>query len=162
MTEDGATGSTTEGRQRMIGRRIATVVATLLAVPGLGACGSPATETRRNEPAAIAPAPAPAPITRAVQAVARVRNVPAAFRLPPGSHVTDLSDRASGASFTLTAPDPEAVLSFYRRQLPLGSFTVVADRVDQGATSLSFRDADGWAGAIFATARRVTVAVKRA
>lgn len=150
----------------MIARRIGTVVATLLAVPGLGACGSPATEARRSEPAAIAPAPAPATPVRAVQAAARagtaVRNVPAAFPLPPGSRVTDLADRDSGASFTLTAPDPQAVLSFYRRQLPLGAFTVVADRVDHGATSLSFRNAEGWAGAIFATTHRVTVAVKRA
>ncbi|WP_127503010.1 hypothetical protein [Actinoplanes solisilvae] len=150
----------------MIGRRIATLVATLLAIPAVGACGSPATDARRSERAAIAPAPAAATSavrgsTRAV-AAASVRNVPAAFPLPPGSRVTDLSDRASGASFTLTAPDPQTVVDFYRRQLPLGAFTVVADRVDQGATSLSFRDAEGWAGAIFATARRVTVAVKRA
>lgn len=149
----------------MIARRIVTVLATLLAAPTIGACASPAPapEARRGEPA-----------TATVRAAARearpverrdttVRNVPTAFPLPPGSTVTDLSDRKSGASFTLTAPDPEAVLSFYRRQLPRGAFTIVADRAaPDGATSLSFRDADGWAGAIYATARRVTVAVKRA
>ena len=152
----------------MIARRIATVVATLLAVTGLGACGSSGAETRRDEAAAVAPIPGPAPrtVTRDVPAVARaatgVRHLPSAFPLPPGSRVTDLSDPASGASFTLTAPHPETVLSFYRRQLPLGAFTIVADRADHSATSLSFRDADGWAGVIYATTHRVTVAVKRA
>jgi hypothetical protein len=152
----------------MIARRIGAVVATLLAVTGLGACSGADTEARRSEPAAVTPVPAAGvrTATRDVQAVARtetgVRNVPAAFRLPPGSHVTNLSDRDSGASFTLTAPGPETVLSFYRRELPLGAFTIVADRAERDATSLAFRNAEGWAGAIFATAHRVTVAVKRA
>src|SRR5690348_9770109 len=99
--------------QRMIARRIVTVVAALLGLAGLGA-GSPGATTRE------------------IQAVARteaaIRNVPSTFRLPPGSQVTNVSDAESGATFTLTAPDPEAVLSFYRRQLPLGAFTIVADR----------------------------------
>jgi hypothetical protein len=152
----------------MIARRIATVVATLLAIPGLGAGASAAAEARRTEPATIAGAPAAElrTATRNLPAVrtgeAAVRNVPSAFPLPPGSQVTDLSDVRSGASFTLTAPDPEAVLSFYRRHLPLGAFTIVADRAEHDATSLLFRDAEGWAGAIFATPHRVTVAVKHA
>ena len=150
----------------MIARRIATVVATLLAVPGLGACVSPSTEARRSEPSVVAPVPVTDTANREVQAVARtethVRNVPSAFPLPPGSEVTNVSDRESGASFTLTAPNPESVLSFYRRQLPLGAFTIVADRTERDATSLAFRNAEGWAGEIFATTHRVTVAVKRA
>ncbi|MCY1137016.1 hypothetical protein OWR29_03335 [Actinoplanes sp. Pm04-4] len=153
----------------MIARRIGTLVATLLAVAGAGACGNAATtDPRRNEQAAIAPAPAAevrAP-AREVQAAAPaavgVRNVPSAFRLPPGSRVTALADGESGASFTLTAPGPEAVLSFYRRELQRAAFTIVADHAEPGATSLSFRDADGWAGTIYATAQRATVAVRRA
>ncbi|WP_249998907.1 hypothetical protein [Actinoplanes sp. M2I2] len=149
----------------MIARRIATVVATLLAA-GLGACGSPAVAERRStEPAAVVPAAGTRVAQRDVQAAARaettVRNVPSAFRLPPGSHLTTLTDAESGASFTLAAPGPEAVLSFYRRELSRGAFTIVADRVEPGATSLSFRDADGWAGTIYATTHRVAVAVKR-
>ncbi|MBU2666212.1 hypothetical protein KOI35_22175 [Actinoplanes bogorensis] len=149
----------------MIARRIATAVATLLALAGAGACGSapaPAGDARRLEPAAIAPgAPAARPVARAVVAAAPgVRNMPAALRLPPGSQVTGLSDRESGASFTLTAPDSAAVLAFFRSELPRG-FTIVADRTDHGATSLSFRDSGAWAGTIFATAQRVTVAVRR-
>ncbi|MBL7252786.1 hypothetical protein [Paractinoplanes lichenicola] len=148
----------------MTARRFVTVLATLLAAPALGACGSPAPSSpaQRSEPAAAVRAD-----TREARPVSRrdattVRNVPSAFPLPPGSHVTDLSDRRSGASFTLTAPDPEAVLSFYRSQLPR-AFTIVADRSSpDGATSLAFHDPDGWAGTIFATERRVTVAVKRA
>ncbi|MCO8275085.1 hypothetical protein M1L60_31350 [Actinoplanes sp. TRM 88003] len=152
----------------MIARRIATLVATLLAVGGAGACGNAATtDPRRTEPAAIAPAPAEARTpTREVQAVAAattgVRNVPAAFRLPPGSRVAGLADGEAGASFTLTAPGPEAVLSFYRRELQRSTFTIVADHAEAGATSLSFRDADGWAGTIYATAQRATVAIRRA
>lgn len=149
----------------MIARRIAAVVAALLAGAGLSACAGTA-ESRREEPSAIAPAAEVRPVgpdarTAAPAAVA-VRNVPSAFRLPAGSRVADLADRRSGASFTLTAPDPEAVLSFYRRELPRAAFTILSDRAEDGATSLAFRDADGWAGAIFATAHRVTVAVKRA
>lgn len=153
---------------RMIARRIAAVVAALLAGAGVGACGSATTaEARRNDqPAAIAPAPEARRAASGVRAVARtstvVRNVPSAFPLPAGSRVADLSDPESGASFTLTAPDPAAVLSFYRRELPRAAFTIVADRAEDDATSLSFRDAHGWAGAIFATTHRVTVAVKRA
>ena len=157
---------------RMIARRIAAVVAALLAGAGAGAgagaCGSATTaEARRNDqPAAIAPAPEARRAAPGVRAVARtstvVRNVPSAFPLPTGSRVADLSDPESGASFTLTAPDPAAVLSFYRRELPRAAFTIVADRAEDDATSLSFRDAHGWAGAIFATTHRVTVAVKRA
>ncbi|MEV4348637.1 hypothetical protein AB0J83_29625 [Actinoplanes sp. NPDC049596] len=152
----------------MFAKRIVTVLATLLAVPGLGACGSAATEARRDEPAAIAPSPAAGarPITRDVQVAGRAqaapRNVPAAFPLPPGSRVTSLSDPESGASFVLTAPGPEAVLSFYRRELAAGAFTIVADRAATDSTSLAFRDTAGWAGSIFATAHRVSVAVKRA
>jgi hypothetical protein len=154
----------------MIARRIVTAVATLLAVTGLGACGREAVaeQQRRPEPAAIAPSPAAVvrPATRDTQAADRVpaglRNVPSAFRLPPGSRVTALSDHESGASFTLDAPDPESVLSFYRSALPQGAFTIVADRAEPGATSLAFRNADGWAGMIYATTHRVTVAVRRA
>lgn len=152
----------------MIARRIATVVAGLLAVTGLGACGHAATtERRHNEPVTIAaPAADVRPDPQAVQAVARartaVRNLPAAFRLPPESQVTALTDHEAGASFTLATPDPEAVLSFYRRELPLGAFTIVADQAQHDATSLAFRNADGWAGSIYATAHRVTVAVRRA
>jgi hypothetical protein len=153
----------------MIARRIATVVATLLAVAGTGASGGVTIEARRSKPAVVAPVPAgdTRTVTRDVQAVARagaaaVRNLPAAFRLPPGSSVTGVDDRESGASFTLTTPDPEAVLSFYRSSLPLGAFTIVADRVEHDATSLAFRNAEGWAGSIFATTHRVTIAVKRA
>ena len=150
----------------MIAKRIAAVVAALLAGAGVGACGSATgTESRRTEPAAIAPASGSRPATQELRAVTRagtvVRNVPSAFRLPSGSRVADLSDPKSGASFTLTAPDPAAVLSFYRRELPRAAFTILSDRAEDGATSLAFRDADGWAGAIFATAHRVTVAVKR-
>ncbi|WP_250031424.1 hypothetical protein [Paractinoplanes maris] len=151
----------------MIARRIATVVATLLAAAGLGACGSPpTTEREHSESAAIAPAAGTRTASRDVQAVARaettVRNVPQAFRLPPGSRVTALSDSEAGASFTLAAPDPEAVLSFYRRELGRGAFTIVADQAGPDATSLSFRDTDGWAGTIYATPQRVAVAVRRA
>ncbi len=152
----------------MIARRIATVVAGLLAVTGLGACGHAATtERRHNDPVAIAaPAAEVRPDPQAVQAVARartaVRHLPAAFRLPPDSQVTALTDHESGATFTLATPDPEAVLSFYRRELPLGAFTIVADQAQHDATSLAFRNADGWAGSIYATAHRVTVAVRRA
>ena len=153
----------------MIARRIVTAVATLLAVTGLGACGREAVaEPRRPEPVAIAPSPAAVirPATRDLQAAehapAGIRNVPSAFRLPPGSRVTALSDHESGASFTLDAPDPESVLSFYRGELPRGAFTIVADRAETGATSLAFRNADGWAGMIYATTYRVTVAVRRA
>ncbi|MFI5897582.1 hypothetical protein ACIA5D_46595 [Actinoplanes sp. NPDC051513] len=153
----------------MIARRIATLVATLLAVTGLGACGSAATvEARRNEPVAIAPGSADdvRAATREVQAAARadagVRHLPSAFRLPPDSRVTMLSDRESGASFTLTAPDPDAVLAFYRRELPRGAFTIVADRAGPDTTSLAFRNADGWAGEIYATPRWVAVAVRHA
>jgi len=151
----------------MIARRIATVVATLLAVAGVGACGSaPTAEARRHERAAIAPPAHHRSATRDVQATAQdettVRNVPAAFRLPPGSRVTALADAEAGASFTLTNPSPEAVLAFYRRVLPLDAFTIVADRAEPGANSLAFRDADGWAGTIFATAQRVAVALRRA
>lgn len=149
----------------MIMRRISTMMATLMAVTGLGACAGPATtESRRTDPVAIAAAvrlPVPGAQT-ATRAEPAVRNVPSAFRLPPGSSVTALSDREDGASFTLTAPDPAAVLAFYRRELPRDAFTIVADRTDDGATSLSFTDVDGWAGAIFATTHRVTVAVRRA
>ncbi|MGK5683513.1 hypothetical protein [Actinoplanes sp. URMC 104] len=152
----------------MLARRIATVVATLLAVAGAGACGSAAatSERRHTEPAAVVPATGVRTPGRDVPAAARtetgVRHVPSTFRLPPGSRVTALSDAESGASFTLTAPDPEAVLSFYRRELPLAAFTIVADRAEHGATSLTFQDADGWAGTIFASTHRVTVAVRRA
>nr|WP_296065409.1 hypothetical protein [uncultured Actinoplanes sp.] len=148
----------------MTTRRITTMMATLLAVTGLGACADPATESQRTGRAEIAAEVR----TSAHGAVAAartdptVRNVPSAFRLPPGSRVTALSDREAGASFTLTAPDPQAVLAFYRRELGRGTFTIVTDRTDDGATSLSFRDRDGWAGAIFATTHRVTVAVRRA
>jgi len=153
----------------MIARRIGTLVATLLAVAGAGACGNAApADQRRHEQAAIAPAPAAevrAP-AREVQAVAAattgVLNVPATFRLPPGSQVTALADSKAGASFTLTAPGPEAVLSFYRHELQRAAFTIVADRAEAGATSLSFRDAEGWAGTIYATAQRATVAIRRA
>ncbi|MBM2614935.1 hypothetical protein JIG36_05100 [Actinoplanes sp. LDG1-06] len=145
----------------MFARRIVTVLATLLAVPGLGATSASAattTDNRRSQPAAmVRAADTKAPVKRVGTAV---RNVPSAFPLPPGSRVTDLADRESGASFTLTEPDPETVLSFYRRELPR-AFTVLADRAETGATSLAFRDAQGWAGAIYATARRVTVSVKR-
>ncbi|MFG1604869.1 hypothetical protein [Actinoplanes sp. NPDC049265] len=151
----------------MLARRIAAVVAALLAGAGASACGNTATtESRPEEPAAVARAAETRPATTELRAVTRagaaLRNVPAAFRLPSGSRVADVSDRRSGASFTLTAPDPEAVLSFYRRELPRAAFTILSDRAEDGATSLAFRDADGWAGAIFATAHRVTVAVKRA
>ncbi len=150
----------------MIARRKATVVATLLAVAGLGAPGGAAVaEARRNEQAAIAPAPATGirPVSATARTTTVVRNVPSAFALPPGSRVTGLSDPESGASFTLTAPGSEAVLSFYRRELAQGAFTIVADRAEAGATSLAFRDdTDGWAGTVFATEHRVTVAVKRA
>lgn len=153
----------------MIARRIATLVTTLLAVTGLGACGSATTlEARRNEPVAIAPGPASGvrAAAREVQAAAPastgVRHLPSAFRLPPGSRVTTLSDPESGASFTLAAPDPDAVLAFYRRELPRSSFTIVADRAGPDTTSLAFRDPDGWAGEIFATSHWVTVAVRRA
>ena len=151
----------------MIARRIAAVVTALLAGAGVSACGSAASaQARREEPAAIIPATEIRPAARSLRPVARpttlVRHAPSGFRLPPGSPVADLSDRESGASFTLTAPDPEAVLSFYRRDLARGAFTIVADRAEEGATSLAFRDAEGWAGTIFATAQRVTVAVKRA
>ncbi|GAA0461000.1 hypothetical protein Ade02nite_15420 [Paractinoplanes deccanensis] len=132
----------------MLAKRIVTVVATLLAIPGLGARGAAATETRRDEPAAIAPAPA--------------RNLPPAFPFPAGSQVTRLSDGVSGASFTLTEPDPQTVLSFYRRELTRAPFTIVADRTEHGTTSLAFRDTTGWAGSIHATTHRVTVAVARA
>jgi hypothetical protein len=148
----------------MIAKRLATIVAALLAVTG---CGGTA-EARRTEPAAIVPSSASGggAISREVHAIPEaqtgVKNVPAAFSLPPGSRVTNLSDRESGASFTLTAPDPQTVLSFYRRQLPLGAFTIVADRAELDTTSLAFRDQNGWAGAIYATEHRVTVAVKRA
>jgi hypothetical protein len=140
-------------------------MAALLAVTG---CGSGTAERRHPEPAAIAPPSMTGSpvVTRNVQAVARtqtvVKNVPAAFRLPPGSQVTDLSDHESGASFTLSAPDPQTVLAFYRRQLPFGAFTILADRSELNATSLAFRNEDGWAGTIHATAYRVTVAVKHA
>ncbi|WP_306205179.1 hypothetical protein [Actinoplanes sp. RD1] len=141
----------------MLARRIAAV---LLAGAGVFG-GAPAASAA----SVVAPASAPrqaAPGVRAVAAAAPVvRNAPAGFRLPPGSRVTDLADRASGASFTLVAPGPEAVLSFYRRDLPRAAFTIVGDRAADGATSLTFRDADGWAGAIFATPQRVTVAVRR-
>lgn len=151
----------------MLARRIVTVVATLLAVPGLGACGNAAgAQTRHTEPAASVPAAgtlvAPRDVPAAVRTGIGVRHVPPGFRLPPGSRVTALSDHESGASFTLTAPDPETVLSFFRRELPLGAFTIVADRAEADATSLGFRSADGWAGSVYATARRVTVAVRRA
>ena len=147
----------------MIARRIAAAVTALLA--GAGTCGSAApAEARRSEPAAVSRASEVRAAPRGVRAVARsspaVRHVPAAFRLPPGSRVTGLADPYSGASFTLTSPDPAAVLAFYRRELPR-AFTVVADRAEDAATSLTFRDADGWAGAIFATEHRVTVAVRR-
>lgn len=151
----------------MIARRFATAVAALLAVAGSGACGGVTTPTRRTEAAAIAPGPATAvraitPAQASTRTENGVRNVPPAFPLPPGSSVTDLLDRESGASFTLTAPDPQAVLSFYRRQLPRGPFTIVADRTEPGATSLAFHDDEGWAGTIFATTHRVAVAVRRA
>ncbi|MFG1994430.1 hypothetical protein ACGFJ7_31100 [Actinoplanes sp. NPDC048988] len=152
----------------MFAKRIVTVLATLLAVPGLGACGGTATDTRRDEPAAIAPVPASGVRTvgRDLQAGAPAavapRNVPAAFPLPPGSRVTSLSDPESGASFVLSAPDPQAVLSFYRRELSRGAFTLLADRAAAETTSLAFRQDQGWAGTVFATTHRVTVAVKRA
>jgi hypothetical protein len=153
----------------MIARRIATLVATLFAVTGLGACGSAATAApRRAEAVAIAPVRSTEtrPATREVSATARtgtgVRNVPSAFRLPPGSRVTAVSDHESGASFTLTEPSPEAVLSFYRGELSAGAFTIVSDRAEPGATSLAFRSPDGWAGTIYATAYRATVALRRA
>ncbi|WP_184951315.1 hypothetical protein [Paractinoplanes abujensis] len=153
----------------MTARRFVTVLATLLAAPVLGAC-APAAPTApapsANEARRGAPAAATVRTAREVRTVVRrpaVHNLPSAFPLPPGSQVTDVTDRESGASFTLTAPDPEAVLSFYRRHLPLGAFTIVADRpTTAGATSLTFAGSDGWAGAIYATERRVTVAVKRA
>ncbi|XVV15507.1 hypothetical protein ACQP2X_14540 [Actinoplanes sp. CA-131856] len=149
----------------MLAKRIVTVLATLLAIPGLGACGSvtPA-EARRDEPAAIAPVPASPGVRSVVHEIraAAPRNVPAAFPLPPGSRVTSLSDPESGASFVLSAPDPEAVLSFYRRELARGAFTLVADRAAAETTSLAFQEAQGWAGTVFATTHRVTVAVKRA
>lgn len=151
----------------MLARRIAAVLAAVLAGTGAGACTTGAAEARRHDQsAAVIPAAEPRPAIREVPAVAPagpvVRNVPSAFRLPPGSRVTDLTDRASGASFTLTAPGPESVLSFYRRDLPRAAFTIVTDHAADGGTSLTFRDENGWAGAIFATAHRVTVAVKRA
>jgi hypothetical protein len=152
----------------MIARRIATLMATLFAVTGLGACVSSATAgPRHTEAEAVAITPVRATETRtATRASARtgtgVRNVPSAFRLPPGSRVTALADHESGASFTLTAPGPEAVLSFYRGELPRGAFTIVSDRVEGGATSLAFRSPDGWAGIIYATAYRATVALRRA
>jgi hypothetical protein len=149
----------------MIMRRISTMMATLLAVTGLGAGASlTTTESRRTGPVAIAAEvrPTTASARTAGRTEPAVRNVPSAFQLPPGSRVTALSDRAAGASFTLTAPDPQAVLAFYRRELPRGPFTIVADRTADGATNLSFSDANGWAGAIFATTNRVTVAVRRA
>jgi hypothetical protein len=153
----------------MIARRFGTLVATLLALTGAGACGNAApTDQRRPEQAAIAPAPAaetrtPAHESQAAAATTTgVRNVPAAFRLPPGSRVTALADAESGASFTLAAPSPEAILSFYRDELRRSAFTIVADHAEPGATTLSFRDADGWAGTIYATAQRATIAVRRA
>ncbi|WP_305788942.1 hypothetical protein [Symbioplanes lichenis] len=142
----------------MLARRIAAVVAAVVA--GAGAAAASAVSAS----AAVA-APAPRLAAPGVRTMAPgapvVRNLPAAFRLPPGSRVTDLSDRASGASFTLADPGPEAVLSFYRDSLPRAAFTIVADRVTDGTTSLAFRDDAGWAGAIFATPQRVTVAVRR-
>jgi hypothetical protein len=153
----------------MIARRIATLVTTLLTFAGLGACGSATTlEARHNEPVAIAPGSASSArttvreIRAAPHAAAGVSHLPSAFRLPPGSQVTTLSDHEYGASFTLTAPDPEAVLAFYRRELPRGAFTIVADRAGSDTTSLAFRNADGWAGEIYATPRWVTVAVRHA
>ncbi len=153
----------------MIARRIATLVTTLLTFAGLGACGTATIlEARHNEPVAIAPSPASIARTAArtvhaaAQAATGVNHLPSAFRLPPDSQVTMLCDRKSGASFTLTAPDPEAVLAFYRRELPRGAFTIVADRAGPDTTSLAFRNADGWAGEIYATPRWVTVAVRHA
>src|SRR5690349_21237661 len=153
----------------MIARRIATLVTTLLTFAGLGACGSATTvEARRDEPAAIAPGRAGSVRTtvREIHAAARaatgVNHLPSAFRFPPGSQVTRLADHAPGASFTLTAPDPEAVLAFYRRELPRGAFTIVADRAGPDTTSLAFRNAEGWAGEIYATPRWVAVAVRHA
>ncbi|HEX5203619.1 hypothetical protein ACFQS1_11000 [Paractinoplanes rhizophilus] len=152
----------------MIARRIATLVTTLLTFAGLGACGSATTlEPRRNEPAAIALSPVGGARTtvresHAGQAATGVNHLPSAFRLPPGSQVTTLRDHESGASFTLTAPDPEAVLAFYRRELPRRAFTIVSDRAGPDTTSLAFRNADGWAGEIYATPRWVTVAVRHA
>ncbi|MFF5288417.1 hypothetical protein [Paractinoplanes globisporus] len=153
----------------MIARRIATLVTTLLAVTGLGASGSATVlEARHKEPAAIAPGPASGARTtvREVRAGARaataVHHLPSAFRLPPGSRVTTLSDHESGASFTLTAPDPDSVIAFYRRELPLGAFTIVAERAGPDTTSLAFRNADGWAGEIYVTTSWVAVAVRRA
>ena len=153
----------------MIARRIATLVTTLLTFAGLGAYGGATTlEARHNEAAAIAPSPASSArrtareVHAAAQSATGVDHLPSAFRLPPGSEVTTLSDHESGASFTLTAPDPEAVLAFYRRELPRGAFTIVADRAGPDTTSLAFRNADGWAGEIYATPRWVTVAVRRA
>ncbi|NMO53769.1 hypothetical protein HH310_21620 [Actinoplanes sp. TBRC 11911] len=153
----------------MIARRIATLLATLFAVTGLGAGGSPAAAgTRHTEAVTIAPArtshtrPAAQDAPAAARTGTGVRNVPSAFLLPPGSRVTALSDHEAGASFTLTEPGPQAVLSFYRGELPQRAFTIVADRAEHGATSLAFRSPDGWAGMIYATAYRATVALRRA
>ncbi|MEU4243302.1 hypothetical protein [Actinoplanes sp. NPDC026619] len=174
----------------MIAKRFATVVAALVAVVGAGAGGTVTAEARRTEAAAVTPGRSVVGRT-AARAVGSTQtgstqtgltqtgltqtgltqtgmtqtgmtNVPAAFALPPGSNVTRLSDQESGASFVLTAPDSQTVLAFYRRQLALGSFTIIGDRTEHDATSLAFRDAGGWAGAIFATAHQVAVALKRA
>src|SRR3954447_5214928 len=125
----------------MIARRIATLVTTLLTFAGLGACGSATTlEARHNEPVAIAPGSASSArttvreIRAATHAAAGVSHLPSAFRLPPGSQATTLSDHDHGPPFTLTRLRPEAVLGFHQPEALGGAFTVVADRAGSAPT----------------------------
>ena len=75
-----------------------------------------------------------------------VQNVPFFLRFPPGSEIKDLQDPPTGASFTLTAPDPATTLPFYRAALPAGHFTVTDEVTNGGTTTLTFTDSDGWRG----------------
>lgn len=77
-----------------------------------------------------------------------VQHVPFFFRFPPGSTIENLQDPPTGASFTLTAPDPDTTLPFYRAALPAGHFTVTDEVTDGDTTTLTFTDSDGWQGTL--------------
>jgi hypothetical protein len=144
-------------------KRFAALLAAAFAVSGLSACARP-------EPVPAAVSVPAANRLHEVRGEGRaltgaevsVVHVPEAFRFPPGSKVDDVDDRASGASFTLVEPDPEAAVAFYRLWLPVGFFAVTTDKVEDGTTTLAFTGDDGWAGSIFATANRVAIALRHA
>ena len=75
-----------------------------------------------------------------------VRHVPFFLRFPAGSTIENLQDPPTGASFTVTTPDPASMLPFYRAALPAGHFTVTDEVTDGEVTTLTFTDSDGWQG----------------